>query len=226
MKALFRMEHVSKTYQMDRVRVRALVDVSLAIYPKDFLAIMGPSGSGKSTLMHIMGLLDHPTRGKVFLGDKLVSRLSEAERAEIRNKEIGFVFQFFNLLERASALDNVKLPLLYAKLNAKEQEKRAKKALKEVNMLHRLGHWPSQLSGGERQKVAMARALVNDPSIILADEPTGNLDTRSGEDIMRVLSRLNQKGRTVVLITHDKDIAHFAHSLIKIRDGRLVVPGN
>ncbi len=220
------MEHVSKTYQMDRVRVRALVDVSLAIYPKDFLAIMGPSGSGKSTLMHIMGLLDHPTRGKVFLGDKLVSRLSEAERAEIRNKEIGFVFQFFNLLERASALDNVKLPLLYAKLNAKEQEKRAKKALKEVNMLHRLGHWPSQLSGGERQKVAMARALVNDPSIILADEPTGNLDTRSGEDIMRVLSRLNQKGRTVVLITHDKDIAHFAHSLIKIRDGRLVVPGN
>jgi len=224
MKTLLKLEHVSKIYQMDGIRVRALDNVSLTVCKGDFLAIMGPSGSGKSTLMHIMGLLDQPTKGKVFLGSKLVSRLSEIEQARVRNQEIGFVFQFFNLLERISALENVRLPLLYTKLSAQEQDERVKEALRGVNMLHRLNHWPSQLSGGERQRVAVARALVNQPSIILADEPTGNLDTRSGEDIMKTLSRLNREDRTIILITHDEEIAHFAHSLVRIQDGRITAP--
>jgi len=212
MKTLLKLEHVSKIYQMDGIKVRALDNVSLTVCKGDFLAIMGPSGSGKSTRMHIMGLLDQPTKGKVFLGSKLVSRkgkvflgsklvsrLSEIEQAKVRNQEIGFVFQFFNLLERTSALENVRLPLLYTKLSAREQDKRVKEALRGVNMLHRLNHWPSQLSGGERQRVAVARALVNQPSIILADEPTG-----------------------IILITHDEKIARFAHSLVKIQDGRIM----
>jgi len=222
MASLLKLEQVSKIYQMDGVKVEALKNVSFNVSRGEFLVIMGPSGSGKSTLMHLIGLLDRPTEGQIFLNGKPVSKLSEKEQARLRNKEIGFVFQFFNLLERTSALDNVRLPLFYAGVKPREQEKRAKEALEQVGLNHRLNHYPSQLSGGERQRVAIARALVNNPSLILADEPTGNLDSKSGKEIMEIIASLHREGRTVILITHDSSLNHYGQRLIVIKDGEIL----
>ena len=222
MASLLKLEQVSKTYQMDGVKVEALKNVSFNVSQGEFLVIMGPSGSGKSTLMHLIGLLDRPTDGQIFLNGKPVSKLSEKEQARLRNKEIGFVFQFFNLLERTSALDNVRLPLFYAGVKPREQEKRAKEALEQVGLGHRLTHYPSQLSGGERQRVAIARALVNNPSLILADEPTGNLDSKSGQEIMEIIASLHREGRTVILITHDASLTRYGQRLIVIKDGEIL----
>lgn len=219
---LLKLVNVSKTYRLDSLAVQALKKVNLSIKKGEFVAIMGPSGSGKSTLMHIAGCLDTPTTGKVFLEGKDISQLSEAQLAQIRNKKIGFVFQAFNLIPRTSALNNVMLPLFYANFSHQQMKKEAIKALKSVNLEDRAEHSPNQLSGGEQQRVAIARALVNKPSIIFADEPTGNLDTKAGSEIMKVLKRLNQQGHTVVVVTHEAHIAKFAKRTIKIVDGEIV----
>jgi putative ABC transport system ATP-binding protein len=219
---LLKLINVSKTYQLDSLAVEAVKKVSLSIKKGEFVAIMGPSGSGKSTLMHIAGCLDTPTSGKVLLEGKDISQLSEAQLAQVRNKKIGFVFQAFNLIPRTSALDNVMLPLFYANFSHQQMKKEAIKALKSVNLDDRAEHSPSQLSGGEQQRVAIARALVNKPTIIFADEPTGNLDTKTGTEIMKILKKLNQQGHTVVVVTHEAHIAKFAKRIIKIVDGEIV----
>lgn len=221
MKSLVRLENVSKIYQLGEITVPALKKASLEIKKGEFVAIMGPSGSGKSTLMHIAGCLDTPSSGKVFLEGKKVSDLSEAELAKIRNEKIGFVFQTFNLVPRTTALDNVCLPLVYKGLSLDERRKKAMSVLKDMGLEKRVLHFPNQLSGGEQQRVAIARALVNNPAIILADEPTGNLDTKAGTEIMKILRQLNQKGNTVVVVTHEAHIAKFAKRTIKIRDGEI-----
>ncbi|MBI4033142.1 MAG: ABC transporter ATP-binding protein [Candidatus Blackburnbacteria bacterium] len=218
---MIRLEKVTKVYPMGDIDVAALRSINLEIKDREFVAIVGPSGSGKSTLMHLIGLLDRPTRGRVFLGGRDVSKISEEKRAELRNKHIGFVFQTFNLLPRASALDNVSMPLVYSGMKSQERAVRATEALRRVGLEHRLRHHPSQLSGGEQQRVAIARALVNNPSIILADEPTGNLDTRSGREILRLLKDLNKSGDTVVLVTHELALARSATRIIKIKDGEV-----
>lgn len=218
------LSHVSKVYKMDGVQVIALNDVSLEIEKREFVAIQGPSGSGKSTLMHIIGLLDTPSSGKVIFDDKDVSRLNETELAHIRNQKVGFVFQSFNLLNRTSALENVILPLIYTNVNDFKKEKQiAQEVLSMVGLNKRTQHLPSQLSGGEQQRVAIARALVNNPSIILADEPTGNLDSKTGEEIMEVFYKLHKKGNTLVVVTHDAKIAQYAKRVIKIKDGKIVI---
>ncbi|HUV71813.1 MAG TPA: ABC transporter ATP-binding protein [Clostridia bacterium] len=216
------LSEVSKVYQLDGVEVRALNKVSLKINKGDFVSIVGPSGSGKSTLMHILGLLDKPTSGKVRLEGKDIFFDNDRRLAELRNQKIGFVFQSFNLLPRTSALANVELPLVYAGLSLKERLLRAKEVLAAVNLEERLNHFPNQLSGGEKQRVAIARALVNNPSIILADEPTGNLDSNSGKEILQIFKKLHQKGHTVVLVTHDLEIARTAKRMIKVKDGEIV----
>jgi putative ABC transport system ATP-binding protein len=210
-----------KTYEMGAEKVHALRGVDLEINRGDYCAIMGPSGSGKSTLMNLIGCLDSPTDGKYWLAGRLVSELDDDELAYIRNKEIGFVFQTFNLLPRASALHNVELPLIYNGTPAEERTERAKKALQTVDLADRMMHKPNELSGGQRQRVAIARALVNQPSIVLADEPTGNLDSQTGEEIMGVLKRLHEQGNTIILVTHEHDIAAHAHRIIHIRDGKV-----
>lgn len=207
---------------MGDVTVEALRAIDLEIKNGEFVAIVGPSGSGKSTLMHIIGLLDRPTSGRVFLEGRDVSRLSENERATLRNKHVGFVFQTFNLLPRTTALDNVAMPLVYAGFSGSERVRKATEALKGVGLGDRLNHRPSQLSGGQQQRVAIARALVNNPSLILADEPTGNLDSRSGRDILQLLKTLNKSGNTVVLVTHDSTIAKTARRIIEMKDGEIV----
>lgn len=207
---------------MGEVEVQALIDVNLQINKGEFVAIIGPSGSGKSTLMHLIGLLDSPTSGNIYLEGKETSRLTEDELAVLRNAHIGFVFQQFNLLPRTSALDNVSLPLLYSGAGKEEREKRAKKALGVVDLSDRLDHTSAQLSGGQQQRVAVARALVNNPSIILADEPTGNLDSKSGQEIMNLLHDLNKKGNTIVLVTHELDIAKGTKRTIEMVDGKIV----
>jgi putative ABC transport system ATP-binding protein len=210
-----------KNYEMGAEQVHALRGVDLEIPKGEYVAIMGPSGSGKSTLMNLIGCLDTPSGGKYWLAGRLVSELDDDELAYIRNKEIGFVFQTFNLLPRATALHNVELPLIYNGTPAEERATRAKGALEMVDLADRMLHKPNELSGGQRQRVAIARALVNSPSILLADEPTGNLDSQTGEEIMGIFHRLHEQGNTIILITHERDIAAHAHRIIHIRDGKV-----
>jgi len=212
-------EDLWKTYQMGAEQVHALRGVNLRIDRGEYVAIMGPSGSGKSTLMNLIGCLDTPTKGRYWLNSNLVSELDDDELARIRNREIGFVFQTFNLLARATALHNVELPLIYSGTPSDERIARAKAALEAVDLGERMHHKPNELSGGQRQRVAIARALVNNPSIILADEPTGNLDSQTGNEIMKLMEELHRKGNTIVLVTHEADIAEHAYRVVHIRDG-------
>jgi putative ABC transport system ATP-binding protein len=215
-------EDLWRTYDMgSEQQVHALRGVSLKIRHNEYVAIMGPSGSGKSTLMNLIGCLDTPSKGKYWLNGQLVSDLDDDQLARIRNKEIGFVFQTFNLLARATALHNVELPLIYNGTPAIERLERAKQSLADVGLESRMMHKPNELSGGQRQRVAIARALVNSPSIILADEPTGNLDSKTGLEIMALLDQLHARGNTIVLVTHEADIAEFAHRIVHIRDGQI-----
>jgi putative ABC transport system ATP-binding protein len=218
-----RLEGVHKTYNLGEVQVQALRGVSLEIYPGEFVAVMGASGSGKSTLMNILGCLDRPTRGKYFLDGTDVSSFTKRQLAKIRNTKIGFVFQQFNLLSRTSALENVELPTIYAGISLAERESRARQALERVGLSDRAGHFPSQLSGGQQQRVAIARALVNSPSLLLADEPTGNLDSRTSIEIMDIFQRLNEDhGLTVIIVTHEPDIALYVKRALEFRDGRML----
>jgi putative ABC transport system ATP-binding protein len=210
-----------KTYIMGDQEIHAVSGVDIEIKVGEYVAIMGPSGSGKSTLMNLIGCLDTPTKGDYFINGRLVSTLNDDELAAIRNKEIGFVFQTFNLLARATALHNVELPLIYAGLPAERRLEKAKLALQQVDLTPRMYHKPNELSGGQRQRVAIARALVNDPSILLADEPTGNLDSATGVEIMGLFDRLHQQGNTIILVTHEHDIAVHAHRVVYIRDGKI-----
>ena len=218
---LISMRNIWKTYQMGTESVHALHGVSFDIPRGEYIAIIGPSGSGKSTLMNLIGGLDTPSKGSYLLNDKQVSQMNDDELARIRNEEIGFVFQTFNLLPRATALHNVELPLVYAGVSAKDRVERAKAALSKVELDTRMSHRPNELSGGQRQRVAIARALVNNPSILLADEPTGNLDSKTGVEIMALFERLHGGGNTIVLVTHEPDIAAHAHRVIHIRDGQV-----
>jgi len=218
---MIRTENLTKTYQMGSTEVLALQGVSIEIRRNEYVAIMGPSGSGKSTLMNLIGCLYTPTSGRYWLNNKLVSELNDDELARIRNKEIGFVFQTFNLLPRATALHNVELPLVYSGVPAKERTARARKSLELVELGDRTSHKPTELSGGQRQRVALARALVNNPSIILADEPTGNLDSQTGVEIMKLFGKLHAEGNTIIIVTHDRDVAAYARRVISIRDGRV-----
>ncbi len=210
---------ISKVYHMGNQTVNALQSISISIDKGEYVAFMGPSGSGKSTLMNIVGCLDTPTSGTYMLNNKLVSEMTENELADTRNKEIGFVFQTFNLLPRASALENIALPLIYAGYSKSDRNEMAMQALENVGLADRSHHRPNELSGGQRQRVAIARALVNNPSIILADEPTGNLDTKTSYDIMNLFQELHDKGNTIIMVTHEDDIAHYAHRIIRLRDG-------
>src|SRR5215470_3139483 len=219
--ALIHTQDLWKTYVMGEEEIHALRGVSFEIHRNEYVAIIGPSGSGKSTLMNLIGCLDTPSRGEYRLGGKLVSQMNDNELAQIRNQEIGFVFQTFNLLPRATALHNVELPLIYNGVPGADRIKMAKRALEAVDLINRLNHKPNELSGGQRQRVAIARALVNDPSIILADEPTGNLDSKTSEEIMQLLDALHQRGNTIILVTHERDIAAHAHRVISILDGRI-----
>ncbi len=212
---------IKKSYRVGEVKVEALRGVSLRIRKGEFVSITGPSGSGKSTLMHILGCLDRPTSGKLFLDDGEVGKLNDNALAEVRNKKIGFVFQQFNLLPRATALHNVELPLIYAGVRMRERMERAKIALEKVGLSHRLYHRPNELSGGERQRVAIARAVVNNPPLILADEPTGNLDSKAGQGIMELFQKLHEEGHTLIVVTHERYVAEFSERIIHIRDGLL-----
>jgi len=215
------MTNIWKTYEMGSEKVHALRGVTFEVKKGDYLAIIGPSGSGKSTLMNLIGCLDTPTQGQYWLNGKLVSKMGDDELARIRNKEVGFVFQTFNLLARATALHNVELPLIYAGISASERHQRAQEALAAVELADRMHHRPNELSGGQRQRVAIARALVNNPSILLADEPTGALDTTTSAEIMGLFERLHANGNTIILVTHEHDIAERAHRVISIRDGQI-----
>jgi len=216
---MLEVKKVKKIYQMGKVKVEALRGVSFYIDKGEFVAIMGPSGSGKSTLMHIIGCLDQPTEGNFIIGGKDVSKLNDDRLAEIRNKRIGFVFQQFNLLSRTSILHNVEIPLIYAGLKAKQRRELAQQALERVGLGDRVRHKPNEISGGEKQRAAIARALVNKPLIILADEPTGNLDTKTGEEIIKIFYKLHRQGNTIIMVTHEAEIARHAQRIIHLRDG-------
>jgi putative ABC transport system ATP-binding protein len=218
---VIRIERITKEYEMGYTTIRALKGVDLTIYRNEYLAIMGPSGSGKSTLMNMLGCLDTPTTGRYEFNGKDVAAMGDDELAEIRNREIGFVFQTFNLLPRSTGFENVELPLIYANVNADERRLRAEQAMEAVGLGDRMYHKPNELSGGQRQRVAIARALVNNPSIILADEPTGNLDSRTGEEIMTLLENLYLRGHTIVVVTHEEDIARNARRIVRLRDGSI-----
>ena len=219
--SLISMKNIWKTYQMGTEELHALRDVSFEVKKGEYLAIIGPSGSGKSTLMNLIGCLDSPTKGQYWINGQLVSEMTDDELARIRNKEIGFVFQTFNLLARATALHNVELPLIYAGIRAGERHERAKAALQSVELGERTGHRPNELSGGQRQRVAIARALVNHPSILLADEPTGALDSKTSVEIMALFEKLHAEGNTIIVVTHEAEVAERAHRVITIRDGRI-----
>ncbi len=218
---IIRTEGLRKDYRLGSEIVRAVRGVDLEIRKGEFVALMGPSGSGKSTFMNLIGCLDTPTDGKYWLHGQLVSELSDDELARVRNREIGFVFQSFNLLPRATALQNVELPLIYAGVGSKERRRRAEEKLRLVGLGDRMDHKPPEMSGGQRQRVAIARALVNEPAILLADEPTGNLDSSTGEEIMHALTKLNEEGQTIVLVTHEHDIAEYAKRQVHLRDGQI-----
>jgi putative ABC transport system ATP-binding protein len=220
--SLISLSHISKIYQSGEVEVKALDDISFEVEKGEFVAIMGPSGSGKSTLMHILGLLDRPSSGKYYLEEMDTAKFSDEELAKIRNKKIGFVFQFFNLLPRTSALRNVMVPMIYGGVKPEEREKRARELLEAVGLGERLYHTSSQLSGGEQQRVAIARALAMNPAIILADEPTGNIATNQAQEVMKIFQKLNKEGHTIVLITHEPDIAEYAKRIIHLRDGKII----
>jgi putative ABC transport system ATP-binding protein len=221
MSHVIRIRELSREYRMGEERILALQGVTLDVRRNEYVAIMGPSGSGKSTMMNVLGCLDTPTGGEYWLNGQEVSRLTDDELARVRNREIGFVFQTFNLLPRATALHNVELPLVYAGARARERRERAVAALERVGLANRLEHRPNELSGGQRQRVAIARALVNEPSILLADEPTGNLDSATSEEIMRVFGDLHADGQTVIMVTHEPDIAAHAERVVVLRDGRV-----
>ena len=214
-------EDLWKIYQMGKLEVRALCGVSLKVMQNEFLAIMGPSGSGKSTLMNLLGCLDTPSKGEYYLKGKLVSSMGENELAFIRNQEIGFVFQIFNLLPRATAFHNVELPLIYKGESKKERIRKARQALEMVEISHRMDHRPAELSGGERQRVAIARALANEPSLLFADEPTGNLDSNTGQEILKLFHKIHSQGNTIIMVTHDAEIAKQAQRIIFLKDGRI-----
>ncbi len=218
---VLRLENISRFYQVGTETVKALVEVSLSIYRNEFVALMGPSGSGKSTMMNILGCLDTPTGGSYMLNGVDVSKMSDNELADIRNKEIGFIFQTFNLLQRSTALENVMLPLVYAGIPKQKRMKMAEDTLTHVQLADRMTHKPNELSGGQRQRVAIARALVNKPSIVLADEPTGNLDSKTSIEIMGLLEEIHQQGNTIIVVTHEEDIAKHAHRIIRMMDGRV-----
>lgn len=220
-KEIIRLEDICRIYRVGSQEVRALDGVSLSVYKNEYVAIMGPSGSGKSTLMNILGCLDSPDSGRYVLNGVDVSEMDDGELADARNREIGFVFQSFNLLPRYNALENVALPMVYAGVPAGERREKAAQALRSVGLEDRMDHRPNELSGGQRQRVALARALINSPSIILADEPTGNLDTHTSVEIMRLFDEIYRNGNTVIVVTHEEDIAAYAHRVIRLRDGRV-----
>ena len=220
-KEIIRIENLKKIYKIGTQQVNALDGVSLSIYENEYVAIMGPSGSGKSTMMNILGCLDSPSSGTYILNGTDVSKMDDSDLAEVRNKEIGFIFQSFNLLPRYTSLDNVALPLIYAGIPKIERNKKASQALESVGLSDRMDHKPNELSGGQRQRVAVARALINDPSIILADEPTGNLDTKTSIDIMNLFEQIFNNGNTVIVVTHEEDIAKYARRIIRLRDGKI-----
>ena len=219
MSGIISVNELQKTYVMGMEQVHALKSITLDIHKNEYVALMGPSGSGKSTLMNLLGCLDTPTNGKYFLNDIDVSQMEDGELAEVRNRQIGFVFQTFNLLPRLSSLENVALPLVYAGISKSARLEKASNALEAVGLADRMGHRPNELSGGQRQRVAIARALVNDPAIILADEPTGNLDTKTSIEIMDIFHNLHVQGNTIILVTHEPDIAEYSHRIIRLRDG-------
>lgn len=222
MASVIELDRVTKTYKMDEVEVRALNGVDMKVRKEEFVAIMGPSGSGKSTLLHMIGCLDRPTSGKIFLDGSDTSKLNESQLARVRGKKIGFVFQYFNLYPTLTAQGNVELPMMIIEEDKELREKRALELLKIVGLEQRAKHLPSQLSGGERQRVAIARALANEPTFLLADEPTGNLDSQSGTEIMKIFVKLNKEGKTVIVVTHDVTIASHAKRIIKVKDGKII----
>ncbi len=219
MESIIKLTNIARRYQIGAEEINALVSVSLEVNKNEYVALMGPSGSGKSTLMNVLGCLDTPSSGEYILNGLSVARMSDNQLAEVRNKEIGFVFQTFNLLPRATALDNVILPLIYAGMSKADREARGREVLTQVGLQDRMHHKPNELSGGQRQRVAIARALVNNPAIILADEPTGNLDTKTSVEIMGLFEEIHRNGNTIIVVTHEEDIAMHAHRIVRLRDG-------
>ncbi|MEZ4775365.1 MAG: ABC transporter ATP-binding protein [Bacteroidia bacterium] len=219
---MIRTQNLVKLYRTEEIETTALNEVSLTVNQGDFLSIMGPSGCGKSTLMNILGLIDSPSSGQYFFLDEDVARYSEKQRANLRKENLGFVFQSFNLIDELTVFENVELPLIYTRMKSADRKKRVENVLEHMNMMHRRNHFPQQLSGGQQQRVAVARAIVNEPKLILADEPTGNLDSSNGDDVMKMLTQLNEQGTTVVMVTHSARNAEFGHKIVRLLDGKIV----